>query len=120
MDIFEAINNETLSDLDIEWDDRACTCVIMASGGYPKSYPKGIEINGLTDGQLDGVTVYHAGTKRDGDKLVTSGGRVLGVTALGESIEDALAKSYAGVEKIKFDGAHYRKDIGQKALSALK
>lgn len=120
MDIFEAINNETLSDLDIEWDDRACTCVIMASGGYPKSYPKGIEINGLTDGQLDGVTVYHAGTKRDGDKLVTSGGRVLGVTALGESIEDALAKSYAGVKKIKFDGAHYRKDIGQKALSALK
>lgn len=120
MDIFEAINNETLSDLHIEWDDRACTCVIMASGGYPKSYPKGIEINGLTDGQLDGVTVYHAGTKRDGDKLVTSGGRVLGVTALGETIEDALAKSYAGVEKIKFDGAHYRKDIGQKALSALK
>ena len=120
MDIFEAINNETLSDLDIEWDDRACTCVIMASGGYPKSYPKGIEINGLTDGQLDGVTVYHAGTKRDGDKLVTAGGRVLGVTALGESIEDALAKSYAGVEKIKFDGAHYRKDIGQKALNALK
>lgn len=120
MDIFEAINNETLSDLDIEWDDRACTCVIMASGGYPKSYPKGIEINGLTDGQLDGVTVYHAGTKRDGDKLVTSGGRVLGVTALGESIEEALAKSYAGVEKIKFDGAHYRKDIGQKALNALR
>lgn len=120
MDIFEAINNETLSDLDIEWDDRACTCVIMASGGYPKSYPKGIEVNGLTDGQLDGVTVYHAGTKRDGDKLVTSGGRVLGVTALGESIEDALAKSYAGVEKIKFDGAHYRKDIGQKALNALR
>ena len=120
MDIFEAINNETLADLHIEWDDRACTCVIMASGGYPKSYPKGIEINGLTDGQLDGVTVYHAGTKRDGDKLVTSGGRVLGVTALGETIEDALAKSYAGVEKIIFDGAHYRKDIGQKALNALK
>lgn len=120
MDIFDAINNETLSDLDIEWDDRACTCVIMASGGYPKSYPKGIEINGLTDGQLDGVTVYHAGTKREGDKLVTSGGRVLGVTALGDSLQDALAKSYAGVEKIKFDGAHYRKDIGQKALNALK
>ena len=118
MDIFEAINNETLSDLDIEWDDRACTCVIMASGGYPKSYPKGIEITGLTDGQLEGVTVYHAGTKRDGDKLVTAGGRVLGVTALGDSLEDALAKSYAGVEKIKFDGAHYRKDIGQKALNA--
>lgn len=120
MDIFEAINNETLSDLEIEWDDRACTCVIMASGGYPKSYPKGIEISGLTNGQLDGVTVYHAGTKLDGDSLVTSGGRVLGVTALGDSLQDALAKSYAGVEKIKFDGAHYRKDIGKKALNAIK
>lgn len=120
MDIFEAINNETLSDLDIEWDDRACTCVIMASGGYPKSYPKGIEISGLTNGQLDGVTVYHAGTKLDGDSLVTSGGRVLGVTALGDSLQDALAKSYTGVEKIKFDGAHYRKDIGKKALNAIK
>lgn len=120
MDIFEAINNETLADLNIEWDDRACTCVIMASGGYPKSYPKGIEITGLTDGQLDGVTVYHAGTKLDGDKLVTAGGRVLGVTALGDSLEEALAKSYDGVEKIHFDGAHYRKDIGKKALNALK
>lgn len=120
MDIFEAINNETLSDLEIEWDDRACTCVIMASGGYPKSYPKGIEISGLTNGQLDGVTVYHAGTKLDGDSLVTSGGRVLGVTALGDSLQDALAKSYAGVEKIKFDGAHYRKDIGKKVLNAIK
>ena len=120
VDIFEAINNETLSDLDIEWDERACTCVIMASGGYPKSYPKGIEIKGLTDGQLDGVTVYHAGTKLDGDKLVTSGGRVLGVTALGDTLENALKKSYDGVKQISFDGAHYRNDIGKRALSALK
>ena len=120
VDIFEAINNETLSDLDIEWDERACTCVIMASGGYPKSYPKGIEIKGLSDGQLDGVTVYHAGTKLDGDKLVTSGGRVLGVTALGDTLENALEKSYDGVKQISFDGAHYRNDIGKRALSALK
>ena len=120
VDIFEAINNETLSDLDIEWDERACTCVIMASGGYPKSYPKGIEIKGLTDGQLDGVTVYHAGTKLDGDKLVTSGGRVLGVTALGDTLEAALEKSYAGVKSILFDGAHFRNDIGKRALDALK
>lgn len=118
MDIFEAINNETLSDLDIEWDERACTCVIMASGGYPKSYPKGIEINGLTNGQLDGVTVYHAGTKLVDGKLVTSGGRVLGVTAMGDTIEKALEKSYDAVKKITFDGAHYRKDIGKKALNA--
>ncbi len=120
IDIFEAINNETLSDLDIEWDDRACTCVIMASGGYPKSYPKGIEITGLTDGQLDGVTVYHAGTKLDGDKLVTAGGRVLGVTALGDTLESALAKSYDAVDKIKFEGAHFRHDIGKRALEANK
>ena len=120
VDIFEAINNETLSDLDIEWDERACTCVIMASGGYPKSYSKGIEIKGLTDGQLDGVTVYHAGTKLDGDKLVTSGGRVLGVTALGDTLEAALEKSYAGVKSISFDGAHFRNDIGKRALDALK
>ena len=120
VDIFEAINNGTLSDLDIEWSDDACTCVIMASGGYPKSYPKGIEISGLTDGQLDGVTVYHAGTAVKDGKLVTSGGRVLGVTALGSDIKDALAKSYAAVEKISFDGAHYRKDIGARALKALE
>lgn len=119
IDIFEAINNGTLSDLDIQWDERACTCVIMASGGYPKSYPKGIEITGLTNGQLDGVTVYHAGTKLQDGKLVTAGGRVLGVTALGDSLQDALDKSYAAVQKIHFDGAHYRKDIGAKALKAL-
>ena len=120
VDIFEAINNETLSDLDIEWDERACTCVIMASGGYPKSYPKGIEIKGLTDGQLDGVTVYHAGTKLDGDKLVTSGGRVLGVTALGDTLEAALEKSYAGVKSISFDGAHFRNDNPPPPVDALK
>lgn len=120
MDIFEAINNGTLSQLDIEWSDKACTCVIMASGGYPKSYPKGIEITGLSNGQLDGVTVYHAGTAIKDGKLVTSGGRVLGVTALGDTLEDALKKSYEAVEKINFDGAHYRKDIGARALKALK
>ena len=120
MDIFEAINNGTLSQLDIEWSDKACTCVIMASGGYPKSYPKGIEITGLSNGQLDGVTVYHAGTAIKDGKLVTSGGRVLGVTALGDTLEDALKKSYEAVEKIHFDGAHYRKDIGARALKALK
>ena len=118
VDIFEAINSETLSDLDIEWSDEACTCVIMASGGYPKSYPKGIEITGLTDGQLDGVTVYHAGTAIKDGKLVTSGGRVLGVTALGSDLNEALSKSYKAVESIKFDGAHYRKDIGKRALEA--
>lgn len=120
IDIFEAINNETLSELDIEWSEKACACVIMASGGYPKSYKKGVEITGLTLGQLDGVTVYHAGTKIENDKLVTSGGRVLGVTALGDSLADALEKSYEAVENIHFDNAHYRKDIGKRALEANK
>lgn len=120
VDIFEAIDNETLSDLDVEWSDDACACVIMASGGYPKSYPKGIEITGLSNGQLDGVTVYHAGTKLQDNKLVTSGGRVLGVTALGDTLENALKKSYEAVEKIHFEGAHYRRDIGKRALEANK
>lgn len=120
VDIFEAIDNETLSDLDVEWSDDACACVIMASGGYPKSYPKGIEITGLSNGQLDGVTVYHAGTKLQDNKLVTSGGRVLGVTALGDTLENALKKSYNAVEKIHFEGAHYRRDIGKRALEANK
>ena len=120
VDIFEAIDNETLSDLDVEWSDDACACVIMASGGYPKSYPKGIEITGLSNGQLDGVTVYHAGTKLQDNKLVTSGGRVLGVTALGDTLENALKKSYDAVEKIHFEGVHYRRDIGKRALEANK
>lgn len=120
VDIFEAIDNDTLSDLDVEWSDDACACVIMASGGYPKSYAKGIEITGLSNGQLDGVTVYHAGTKLQDNKLVTSGGRVLGVTALGDTLENALKKSYDAVEKIHFEGAHYRRDIGKRALEANK
>lgn len=120
MDIFEAINKGTLSELDIEWSDEACACVIMASGGYPKSYPKGIEITGLDNGQLDGVTVYHAGTALKDSKLVTAGGRVLGVTALGNTLEEALKKSYDAVGKINFENAHYRKDIGQRALNAIK
>ena len=120
VDIFEAIDNETLSDLDVEWSDDACACVIMASVGYPKSYPKGIEITVLSNCQLDGVTVYHAGTKLQDNKLVTSGGRVLGVTALGDTLENALKKSYDAVEKIHFEGAHYRRDIGKRALEANK
>ncbi|MDE6413067.1 MAG: phosphoribosylamine--glycine ligase, partial [Eubacterium sp.] len=118
MDIFEAINNETLSDLDIEWSDDTCACVVIASGGYPKSYPKGLEITGLENGQCDDVIVYHAGTALKDDKLVTAGGRVLGVTALGSNLQEALDKSYKAVEKINFENKHFRKDIGQRALKA--
>ncbi|HIZ10563.1 MAG TPA: phosphoribosylamine--glycine ligase [Candidatus Eubacterium faecavium] len=119
MDIFEAIENETLSELDIEWSDDACACVVIASGGYPKSYPKGLEITGLANGQLAGVTVYHAGTAIKDGRLVTSGGRVLGVTALGSDLKTALDNAYAAVDRIDFENKHYRKDIGKRAIAAL-
>ena len=90
----------------------------MASGGYPQSYKKGIEMHGMDEkGQVDGVFVYHAGTKFEDGKFYTNGGRVIGVTATGETLQAALDKSYEGVKKITFAGAHYRKDIGQRALS---
>lgn len=120
MDIFEAINNETLSDLNIEWSDDAAACVVIASGGYPKSYPKGLEITGLENGQHEGVIVYHAGTALDENKLVTSGGRVLGITAMGADLKDALDKAYKAVDEIDFENKHFRKDIGQRALNAGK
>ena len=118
MDIFDAINNETLEDLEIEWSDDACACVVIASGGYPKSYPKGLEITGLTNGQTEGVTVYHAGTAIKDGKLVTAGGRVLGVTALGDTLESALDTAYKAVDTINFENKHFRKDIGKRALEA--
>lgn len=119
IDIFEAINNGTLAELNIEWADEACACVIAASGGYPKSYPKDIEMTGLENGQKDGVVVYHAGTAIKDGKLVTSGGRVLGVTALGSDLQQALDKAYAALGEIHFDNMHFRHDIGKKALAAL-
>lgn len=118
MDIFDAINSETLEDLEIEWSDDASACVVIASGGYPKSYPKGLEITGLTNGQTEGVTVYHAGTAIKDGKLVTAGGRVLGVTALGDTLESALDTAYKAVDTINFENKHFRKDIGKRALEA--
>ena len=114
MDIVDAVIDEKLDELDIQWSSEACACVVMASGGYPGSYPKGIEICGLDEnGQVDGAVVYHAGTAYQDGKFVTNGGRVLGVTALGAGLDEALGKAYAAVEKIHFDGAHYRRDIGK-------
>ena len=112
MEIFEAVTDERLADIDIEWADGACVCVVLASGGYPVKYEKGKEIS-LGDLDED-VVLCHAGTKRKDGKLVTDGGRVLGVCAKGETIEDARKKAYKNVEKIKFDGMHYRTDIGVK------
>ena len=114
VDIIEAVIDEKLSQLDIKWSDEATACVVMASGGYPLAYKKGIEISGLDeDGQIDGATVYHAGTKYENGKFYTNGGRVLGITASGKTLDDALEKAYAAVNKIKFEGAHFRTDIGK-------
>ncbi len=112
-EIFDAVIDERLEDIRIEWDDEAAVCVIMASGGYPGSYRKGVPIE---IGALDpDITIYHAGTARDAEgRLVTSGGRVLGVTAKGKDIDEARAKAYANVGRIKFDGAFWRTDIGIK------
>ena len=119
VDIIEAISKETLSDLDIQWKDGCAACVVMASGGYPKSYPKGLPISGLNaQGQTAHCLVYHAGTQYDGQQFVTAGGRVLGVTATADTLKDALARAYDGVNVIHFDQVHYRKDIGQRALRA--
>lgn len=119
MDIFDAINNETLSQRSIEWSEDSCACVVIASGGYPKSYRKGLEITGLKNGQTDGVTVYHAGTAIADGKLVAAGGRVLGVTALGASLKEALDRAYSAVDTIDFENKHFRRDIGKRALEAL-
>lgn len=114
-DIVDAVIDETLSDLDIRWSDEACACVVMASGGYPGSYEKGIEIKGLdSKGQVEGATVFHAGSALKDGVFATAGGRVLGVTALGADLKGALKKAYEGVSKISFEGAHYRTDIGNK------
>lgn len=117
-EIFEAIYNHKLSEVDIKWYDGNCACVVMASGGYPESYKKGIEMNGFDDkGQIDGCFVYHAGTKLSDDgKFLTNGGRVIGVTCKGDTLQHALDNAYEGVKKISFEGMHYRKDIGHRAL----
>lgn len=112
MEIFQAVTDERLSDVKIEWEEGACVCVVLASGGYPKSYAKGKEI---TIGDLDkDVFLYHAGTAMDNGVLKTNGGRVLGVCAKGKTVKEARAKAYANVKKISFEGMQYRTDIGIK------
>ncbi len=114
VDIIEAVIDERLSQVNIEWKDEATACVVMASGGYPLAYKKGIEISGLDEnGQISGAEIFHAGTKLENGKFYTNGGRVLGVTAEAKTLDEALEKAYAVVSKISFDGAHYRKDIGK-------
>lgn len=112
LDIFDAIIDGKLDQINIEWTDNACVCIIMASGGYPESYRKGYKIDGL-DNTSD-VIVFHAGTKKENGCYYTNGGRVLGVTAIDETIEKARTRAYQAVAGIHFQDAHYRKDIGIK------
>ena len=111
MEIFEAVTDERLADLKIEWESGACVCVVLASGGYPLSYTKGKEI---TIGDIGDCTIVHAGTAIKDGKLVTNGGRVLGVVAKGANIDIARQKAYAAVDNVKWENIHYRKDIGIK------
>lgn len=112
LDIIDSILEGKLADQEIKWSDKKTVCVVIASGGYPGSYEKGKEISGLDHVDSD-VFVFHAGTKLKDAKVVTNGGRVLGVTAWGDSIEEAREKAYENVPKITFEGAYYRKDIGK-------
>ncbi len=115
-----AVCDGKLDKVDLSWDPRPAVCVVMASGGYPGDYQKGKKITGLREaGQLEDVVVFHAGTREENGDVVTNGGRVLGVTALGRTISDAKVKAYKAVDKIKFDGAYYRRDIADKALKGV-
>ncbi|HCZ11819.1 MAG TPA: phosphoribosylamine--glycine ligase, partial [Nitrospiraceae bacterium] len=118
MDISMAIADEKLSDIEIQWKKDASVCVVLASGGYPGKYEKGKIISGLDNaGKMDDVVVFHAGTAFNNNEIVTNGGRVLGVTALGGDIKAAKEKAYEAINKIHFDGMHYRKDIADRALN---
>jgi phosphoribosylamine--glycine ligase len=113
-----AVADGDLSGMDIEWHDRAAVCVVMAAAGYPEAYPKGDEIMGLEEaGKIGDLVVFHAGTALKDGKSVTNGGRVLGVTALGPTVKDAIDLAYRGVAAISWKGVHYRRDIGRKALN---
>ena len=112
LDVFEAVCDDRLAEIELKWKPQTACCVVAASGGYPGSYEKGKVITGLDDVDED-IVVFHAGTAFDADgNIVTSGGRVLGVTALGETHDEAREKAYDNIEKIAFEGMQYRKEIG--------
>ena len=120
-DLVAAMNatiDGTLAETEVTFADGAAACVVLASGGYPEAYQKGTPIFGINeDGNVEGACVYHAGTARQGEQLVTAGGRVLGVTATGDTLAEAVSSAYAATEKISFEGMHKRRDIGQRALA---
>lgn len=118
LEVMEAVCDGKLDKITLQWDPRPAICVVMASGGYPGDYQKGKVITGLEEAEkLKDIAVFHAGTAKKDGKIVTNGGRVLGVTALGNTIADAQKRAYEAVNLIHFEGAHWRTDIGAKALS---
>jgi len=118
LDVLEAVIDDKLDQITLEWDPRPAMCVVMASGGYPGDYETGKEITGLADAEaMADVVVFHAGTKQVGDEIVTAGGRVLGVTALGDTLQAAQQRCHEAIGKIHFDGAYHRRDIGAKAMT---
>ena len=116
VEIMLAACDGRLHDLSVQWDTRSCVCVVMSAGGYPGKYQSGFQITGLDEIADADTVVFHAGTRNDGGTIVTSGGRVLGVTALGKGLEEAISKAYDAVGKIDFDHCFFRRDIGKKAL----
>ena len=117
--VMQAVENETLADLEVEWSDGAAACVILASGGYPSHYEKG-KVMSFPASTPANVTIYHAGDKLADGKLVTSGGRVLGITATAPTLQAALADAYAAAETVDFEGKYMRHDIGRRALAAME
>ncbi|MBP2634562.1 MAG: purD [Firmicutes bacterium] len=117
VDIVEACANGNLADINIEWDNKAAVCVVLAAGGYPGIYHKGDAITGLDNAEAQGAMVFHAGTATKNGQIVTQGGRVLGVTAVADSLRNAVDKVYQAVPVIAFDGMQYRKDIAHRAFN---
>ena len=120
LDLLEASVDGTVSSIknNIEWNHGFAVNIVLASGGYPESYEKGFPITGIEEAQeVEGVIVFHAGTKMEGEQLVTNGGRVLGVSAVGTTLKQALDRAYTAINRIEFKGKYYRRDIGVKSLS---
>jgi phosphoribosylamine--glycine ligase len=115
-DISNAIAEKRLSDINICWKKDYAVCVVLASGGYPEKFEKGFEIKGFENIKEPGVCVYHAGTKNENGRILTSGGRVLGITAIAQDIKTAVNKAYENVKLISFENMYYRKDIAKKAI----
>jgi len=116
IDVMLASCKGYLDEIELDWDPRSCVCVVMSSGGYPGEYKKGFAITGLDQINDPDTIIFHAGTQKKDGHIITSGGRVLGVTALGQGLETAMDKAYAAVETIKFEHCFFRRDIGAKAL----